>query len=108
MFYSVVAKVLSNNIMLDPVIFLCSYKGTVIWVSTRQNLLLFFLVSYKARLKSVSSATKTCQKKEISPVASLDIIRAEKRITRALNRLRICIFNMMLDSVYIPVGTTVI
>ena len=49
-----------------------------------------FWVSDKARLKPVSSATETSQRTEISPVASLDIIFFNKRITKALIVLRIC------------------
>ena len=49
-----------------------------------------FGVSYKARLKPVSSATETRQNSEISVVASLDVILFNKRITKALIRLRVC------------------
>ena len=47
-----------------------------------------FEVSDKARLKPVFSATETSWKTEISVVASLDIILSNKRITKALTRLR--------------------
>ena len=43
-----------------------------------------FGVSNKARPKSVSSATETSKKIEISPVASLVMIFSKKRITKAL------------------------
>ena len=46
--------------------------------------------SDKARLKPVSSATETSQKVEISLEACLHIILANKPITKALIRLRIC------------------
>ena len=47
-----------------------------------------FGVSDKASFKPVSSATVTSQKIEISLVASLDMILSNKRITKALIRLR--------------------
>ena len=47
-------------------------------------------VSEKARLKPVSSATETSKKIEILLVASLDMILSNKRITKALIRLREC------------------
>ena len=50
-----------------------------------------FVVSDKARLKSVSSAKETSQKIEISPVASLDMILFKKRITKTLISLCGCI-----------------
>ena len=49
-----------------------------------------FGVSNKASFKPFSSATETSQKIEISPVASLHMIRFKKRITKALIRLRGC------------------
>ena len=49
-----------------------------------------FGVSVKAKFKPVSSATETCQKIEISLVKSLDMILYNKRITKALIRLRSC------------------
>ena len=47
-------------------------------------------VSKKARLKPVSSATDTSLKIEILLVASLNMILSNKRITKALIRLRGC------------------
>ena len=49
-----------------------------------------FGVSDKARPETVSSAIETSKKTEISLVASLDVILFEKRITKALIRLRGC------------------
>ena len=49
-----------------------------------------FRVSDKARLKSISSATETSWTSEILLVASLDTTLSNKRITKALIRLRIC------------------
>ena len=45
-------------------------------------------VSDKMRLKPVSTATETSLKIEISLVASLDMVLSQKRITKALIRLR--------------------
>ena len=47
-------------------------------------------VSDKARLRPISSTTETSEKIEISPVASLHMVLSEKRITKALIRLRGC------------------
>ena len=47
-------------------------------------------VSNKARPKSVSSATETSKKIEVSPVASLVMIPSKKRITKALISLCGC------------------
>ena len=90
MVYFVVALVLSNNIMLDLVSFCVVTK--VLSFGSRRGKTCLFLVSNKARLKSVSSATPFHL-----------IIRSENRITRGLNSLCKYILNMMLDSVYIPV-----
>ena len=49
-----------------------------------------FRVSDKARLKHVSSATKTSQKTKISIVASLDIVLSITRTKKALIRLHGC------------------
>ena len=49
-----------------------------------------FGVSDKARLKSVSSATETSKKNQISPVASIDKILSKKGITMAMTSLRRC------------------
>ena len=49
-----------------------------------------FGVSDKARFKSVSSATETSSKIEMSLLPSVDIILSKKRITKALTRLRGC------------------
>ena len=49
-----------------------------------------FGVSEKVRLKPVFSATETSWKIEISLLASLDMILSNKRITKALIRLRGC------------------
>ena len=49
-----------------------------------------FRVSNKTKLKPVSSATETTWKIEISFLASLDMILSNKRITKALIRLRGC------------------
>ena len=46
-----------------------------------------FGISDKARLKPVSSATETCQKVEISLVASFDMILSNTEITKVLIRL---------------------
>ena len=48
-----------------------------------------FGVSDKARLKPDSSATETLNI-EISPIASSDMMRSNKRITKTLIRLRGC------------------
>ena len=47
-----------------------------------------FGVPYKASFKSVSSATETSYKIEISPAASIHMIFSKKQITKALIRLR--------------------
>ena len=47
-------------------------------------------VSDKAGLKPVYLVTETGWKIEISPVASLDMLFSEKRITKAVIRLRGC------------------
>ena len=47
-------------------------------------------VSDEARLKLVSSATETDQKIEGSPVACLDMMLSNKRITKVLIRLWGC------------------
>ena len=49
-----------------------------------------FRVSDKASFKTVSSATETSSKTEISPVASLHMILSKKRVIKALIRLRGC------------------
>ena len=49
-----------------------------------------FGVSEKGRLKPVSSATETSLKIEISHEACLDMVLSNKRITKALIRLRGC------------------
>ena len=49
-----------------------------------------FRVSDKARLKPVSSATETGKKIENSLEARIDMILSNKRITKALIRLRVC------------------
>ena len=49
-----------------------------------------FGVSDKASFKSISSATETREKVEISLVVSLHILLSKKRITKALIRLRGC------------------
>ena len=49
-----------------------------------------FWVSDKVRLKPVSSATETSEKIENLLVACLDMILSNKRITKALIRLRRC------------------
>ena len=49
-----------------------------------------FRVSEKASFKSVSSATLTGQKIEISPVASLHMVLSTRQITKALIRLSAC------------------
>ena len=49
-----------------------------------------FGVSDKVRFKPIPSATEISKKIEISRVASLDIILSNKRITKALIRLRGC------------------
>ena len=51
---------------------------------------LVFGVSNTLRLKPVSSATETNYKIAISLEASLDMILCNKRITKALIRLRVC------------------
>ena len=59
----------------------------IIWAATLENL--SSGVSDIARLKPVSSATETSYKIEIWLVSSLDMILYNKRITKALIRLRI-------------------
>ena len=51
---------------------------------------LVFGVSNIARLKSISSASETSWKIEVSPVGSLDTILSKKRITNGLISLRLC------------------
>ena len=65
-----------------------SFSIGMIWDSTRENLSSGF--SDKAIFKSVFSVTETSKKIEVSPVASLDIILSNMRITKALIRLRGC------------------
>ena len=65
-----------------------SYDTFEIWASSQENLSSGF--PKKASFKSVSSATETSQKIEISPVASLHMILYIKRITKALIRLCGC------------------
>ena len=49
-------------------------------------------VSDKTRLKSISSATETSKKMEISTEASFDIVLSKKRITKVLISLRVWAF----------------
>ena len=63
-----------------------SWTCTYIWASTLQNLSSGFPT--KARLKSVSSATETSYKIEISPVTNLDMILSNKCLTKALISLQ--------------------
>ena len=49
-----------------------------------------FCVSEKVRLKPVSSATETSEKKEILLIANLDMIHSNKRIKKVLIRLCEC------------------
>ena len=49
-----------------------------------------FGISEKVRFKPACSATESSYKYEISLVASLDMILSNKRITKALIRLRRC------------------
>ena len=61
-----------------------SFSGNIscIWALTRQNL--SSGVSDRVRLKPVFSATETNLKIKISPVASLETILSNKRITKAM------------------------
>ena len=79
--------ILSTKRITKVLIRLLADNSNEIWASLRENLSLGFPT---ARLKPVSSATETRQKSEISLVASLDMILSNKRITKALIRLRGC------------------
>ena len=62
----------------------------VTWASSQESLSLGFLTRTEVIPKPACSATETSLKIEISFVASLDIILANKRITKELIRLRGC------------------